>query len=120
MDIEQQIVWKGNIPNDAIFREMRDADLFFFTSISEDTSTVVLEAISNHLPVLCFDTCGMGYVINEKVGIKIPLSNPQKSEEDFAQQITYLYENPAMLQQLAGGCKERKRNSRGKTRLCKW
>lgn len=55
---------------------MANADLFFFTSVSEDTSTVVLEAVSCNLPVLCFDTCGMGYVINDKVGIKISLSNP--------------------------------------------
>ena len=107
LDIEQQVVWRGNIPNEAIFKEMCDADLFFFTSISEDTSTVVLEAISNHLPVLCFDTCGMGYVINEKVGMKIPLSNPHKSVEEFAQKITHLHDNPALLQQLAEGCKER-------------
>ena len=56
-----------------------DVDLFFFTSVSEDTSTVVLEAISSQLPILCFDTCGFGYVINEKVGIKIPLTNPKQS-----------------------------------------
>ena len=107
LDIEQQVVWKGNIPNEAIFKEMRNAVLFFFTSISEDTSTVVLEAISNHLPVLCFDTCGMGYVINEKVGMKIPLSNLHKSVEEFAQKITHLHDNPALLQQLVEGCKER-------------
>mgnify|MGYP000217128983 CR=1 FL=1 len=60
---------------------------FLFTSVSEDTSTVVLEAISCQLPVLCFDACGFGYVINEKVGIKIPFSTPEQSIKDFAEKL---------------------------------
>lgn len=86
---------------------MANADLFFFTSVSEDTSTVVLEAVSCNLPVLCFDTCGMGYVINDKVGIKISLSNPIQSVIDFAEKIDYLYTHRDYLQSLSEGCKER-------------
>ncbi len=37
---------------------MQESDLFFFTSIMDATSTVVMEAIQNRLPVVCFDTCG--------------------------------------------------------------
>ena len=35
----------------------------FFTSVSEGTSSVVLESISNHLPVFCFNTCGFGPIV---------------------------------------------------------
>lgn len=48
---------------------------------------VVLEAIANHLPVLCFDTCGQGDAVNECVGRKVPLSNPNQSVKDFAKEI---------------------------------
>lgn len=109
LGIEDKIVWKGNIENSKVKEEMRQSDVFFFTSVSEDTSTVVLEAVSCELPVLCFDTCGMGYVINESVGQKVPLTNPKQSADDFAERILYLYNNREYLQKLSEGCKQRQK-----------
>lgn len=109
LGIEDNVVWKGNIENSKVKEEMRQSDIFFFTSVSEDTSTVVLEAVSCELPVLCFDTCGMGYVINESVGQKVPLTNPRQSAYDFAEKINYLYNNREYLQKLSDGCKQRQK-----------
>lgn len=109
LGIEDNVVWKGNIENSKVKEEMRQSDIFFFTSVSEDTSTVVLEAVSCELPVLCFDTCGMGYVINESVGQKVPLTNPRQSADDFAEKINYLYNNREFLQKLSDGCKQRQK-----------
>lgn len=109
LGLDDNVVWKGNIENSKVKEEMRKSDIFFFTSVSEDTSTVVLEAVSCELPVLCFDTCGMGYVINESVGQKVPLTNPKQSAEDFAEKINYLYNNREFLQNLSDGCKQRQK-----------
>lgn len=109
LGIEDNVVWKGNIENSKVKEEMHKSDIFFFTSVSEDTSTVVLEAVSCGLPVLCFDTCGMGYVINESVGHKIPLTNPRQSADDFAEKINYLYNNREFLQKLSDSCKQRQK-----------
>ena len=109
LGIEDNVVWKGNIENSKVKEEMHKSDIFFFTSVSEDTSTVVLEAVSCGLPVLCFDTCGMGYVINESVGQKVPLTNPRQSADDFAEKINYLYNNREFLQKLSDGCKQRQK-----------
>lgn len=109
LGIEDNVVWKGNIENSKVKEEMRKSDIFFFTSVSEDTSTVVLEAVSCGLPVLCFDTCGMGYVINELVGQKVPLTNPRQSADEFAEKINYLYNNREYLQKLSDGCKQRQK-----------
>ena len=107
LNINAQISWHGNVPNYEIANAMKKALLFLFTSVSEDTSTVVLEAISSGLPVMCFDTCGMRYVINDKVGRKIPLTNPQHSVEDFAETINILEGNRAMLKQMSENCRQR-------------
>lgn len=109
LGIDDNVVWKGNIENSKVKEEMHKSDIFFFTSVSEDTSTVVLEAVSCGLPVLCFDTCGMGYVINESVGQKVPLTNPRQSADDFAEKINYLYNNREYLQKLSDGCKQRQK-----------
>lgn len=105
--LEQFVTWHGNQPNNIVIEAMKKAHIFLFTSISEDTSTVVLEAVSNQLPVVCFDTCGMGYVINEKVGQKITLSNPKQSINDFAKVLNELENNRNLLKGMAENCKER-------------
>lgn len=107
LGVSKLIRWKGNVDNSEVLREMQGADLFFFTSVSDDTSTVVMEAISNGLPVLCFDACGFGYVVNDTVGVKIPLSNPDQSVREFAEKIKYLYAHRDEVHRLSIGCKQR-------------
>lgn len=108
LHIEEFITWHGNQPNNIILQAMRNAHLFLFTSINEDTSTVVLEAISNQLPVVCFDTCGMGYVIDKSIGIKVPLSTPQQSINDFARVLNKLENNRHLLKKMSENCIEKR------------
>ncbi len=107
LGITEKLVWHGNQPNDVVMNAMRKAQVFFFTSVSEDTSTVVLEAVSNRLPVLCFDACGMAVVIDDKVGRKVALSNPAQSAADFAKQLNDLEHDRNLLKQLSENCKQR-------------
>ena len=107
LGISQQVIWHGNQKNDVVMEAMRKAQLFFFTSVNEDTSTVVLEAVSNRLPVVCFDACGMSAVIDDSVGRKIALSHPSQSAHDFARILNELEGNRALLKQLSENCKQR-------------
>ena len=107
LGITKKVVWHGNQPNDVVMNAMRKAQVFFFTSVSEDTSTVVLEAVSNRLPVLCFDACGMAAVIDDKVGRKVALSNPTQSATDFAKLLNDLEHDRNLLKQLSENCKQR-------------
>ena len=107
LGISDLVIWHGNQQNDVVMEAMRKAQLFFFTSVNEDTSTVVLEAVSNRLPVVCFDACGMSAVIDDSVGRKIALSHPSQSAHDFARILNELEENRALLKQLSENCKQR-------------
>ena len=102
-----KIQWMGNKPNSVVHEEMSSSHVFMFTSISEDTSTVVMEAISNTIPIVCFDTCGMGYVVTNDIGIKIPLTNPSQSVDDFAEALTTLYNDRELLMNMSHNCKQR-------------
>lgn len=104
--VDHLCIWHGRLPISEVMTLMRQSDAFLFTSISETTSTVVLEAIGNQLPVICFNACGMADVVNEKIGIKIPVTNPTKAANDFAQAVEYLYTHRDVLQQMAENCKE--------------
>lgn len=104
LGIEDMCIWHGNVPRDEVDRRMNDSDLLFFTSIVEATSTVVMEAISNNLPILCFDSCGHGEIVTEDIGRKIPVTNPEQSTESFAKEIENLYLNRSLLQQMSKNC----------------
>jgi len=107
LGITDQVVWHGNKSNHEVYESMRSSQIFLFTSVSEDTSTVVLEAVSNQLPVVCFDTCGMAAVINDTIGRKIALSNPTQSVADFASILNELEADRGLLKQLSLNCRQR-------------
>ncbi len=99
-DVADRVIFCGKVPNEYIKSMMRYADLFFFTSIMEATSTVVLEAISAGLPVLSFNTCGFGPLVKEFAGVTVELSDPSQAVADFAEKINYLYENRSELNKI--------------------
>ena len=101
LGIANQCVWHGIVSHQQIQNLMKQSDLFFFTSVAEGTPHVVLESIANRLPVLCFDCCGQGDSVSDEVGIKIKLSNPVQSAQDFSNKIRYLYENRSILKQMS-------------------
>lgn len=109
MGVDSMCRWYGVIKNDEVQKLMRKSDLLLFTSIMEGTPHVVLEAISNCLPVLCLDTCGQSASVNEHVGIKIALTSTTQSTIDFAKQIRMLYNNRKCLSDMSKACAERQK-----------
>jgi glycosyltransferase involved in cell wall biosynthesis len=99
--------WHGVVPNADVQAMMRESDLLLFTSIMEGTSHAVLEAISNDLPVLCFDAYGQSVAVNNSVGIKIPISSTKQSIQDFSREIFRLYSDRGLLQSMSQACKQR-------------
>lgn len=104
LNINDVCVWHGNVSHATVQNIMQKSDILFFTSIAEGTPHVVLEAINNCLPVVCFDCCGHGDSVNEEVGLKIKLSNPQQSIDEFAANIEYLYHNRDILLEKSKNC----------------
>ena len=106
-EIEDKIILHGLMSHSKVQNIMQKSDALFFTSVAEGTPHVVLEAVANGLPIVCFDTCGQGDVVSEDIGIKIPLSIPSQSIKDFAEKIEFLYNHPEELQRMSENCKKR-------------
>ena len=107
LDIEDKVVFYGQVNHEDINGLMQSSDVFLFTSIMDATSTVVVEALQNQLPVVCFDTCGFGTVVDETIGIKIPLSTPKQSVKDYANALRTLYNDRELLAEKSQNCRER-------------
>ena len=96
--------YHGMVSHNEVQHLMRTTDLFLFTSIMEGTPHVVLEAITNHLPVICLDTCGQGDCVTDEYGRKIPLSDPETSVNEMANTIREFYYDRQKLKQLSDNC----------------
>lgn len=107
LGLNNRLVWHGQVPHDEVEHLMRSSDLFFFTSVVEGTPSVIMECITNGLPILCFDTCGFGPLVDESIGEKIQLSNPEQSAREFADKIKYFYDHREILQQKSENCKDK-------------
>ena len=104
LGIMNRCVWHGAVSHDEVQALMRQSDVFLFTSVAEGTPHVVLEAICNNLPVVCFDTCGQGDVVDDAIGRKISLSTPRQSAREFASIINFLVHNRDVLSRLSSNC----------------
>lgn len=103
----QNIRWIRKIPHHEVFDIMRQSDLLIHTSLREATSSVIPEALSVGLPVICHDINGMGIAVNEHCGIKIPMVSPEASVRDFHFALKSLVLDRAYLGRLKKGALER-------------
>jgi glycosyltransferase involved in cell wall biosynthesis len=94
----------GKVPNVEIRERMQRADLFFFTSVDDATSTVVPEAIGAGLPVICHALLGFGDIVDENMGRKIPAVNPDESAKCFARVISELEADRKEVNRLSANC----------------
>lgn len=101
LNINLQVNWLGKVEHDMVSSLMKSCDLLLFTSISEATSTVVLEAVSVGLPVLSFNTCGFGPIVKDFAGVAIELSEPHQSVLNFALQLNYFHEHRNRLSEIS-------------------
>ncbi|RKY12515.1 MAG: hypothetical protein DRP65_00990 [Planctomycetota bacterium] len=108
LGINKNCTWHGWLPHrsDAVCI-MERADALVFPSLQEGFPTVVLEALSKGLAVICFDHCGMADAVNNNCGIKIPVTTPKQAIQGFAEAVEQLAANPDELKRLSAGALKR-------------
>lgn len=99
--------WYGWVERAKAMEIMQSCDLFCITSLSDLTSTVLLEALSYGLPVIALDHCGFSNVITDECGIKIPIHNKKQIVHDIAQAIDKLATDESLRQRMAQGAHHR-------------
>lgn len=91
------ITLKGKVSLDVVSEYMRNSDLLLHSSIKEASGTVLTEALSNKLPVMCHDSFGFTVFHSGKYVIKIPYITYNKSVYHFKKEISRLINNPSIL-----------------------
>ena len=101
------VIWHGKVDRKIALSVMQECDVFVQTSLSDATSTVLLEALSLGLPVIALNHLGFSNVINETCGMKIDVNNKKQIVRDFNKAIRELDRNRTLLSQLSSGAKKR-------------
>lgn len=101
------VVWHGWVLRSEAIKIMKDCHLFCITSLSDLTSTVILEALSYGLPVVTLDHCGFSNVITETSGIKIAINSKKQVVRDFSKVINELESDEGLRYKLAVGAQKR-------------
>jgi glycosyltransferase involved in cell wall biosynthesis len=92
-NLQSRVVIVPWMQHEDVLKEYAKADLFFFPSF-EGAGMVVVEALSNGLPVVCFDNSGPGEIVGDS-DLKIPLiGSYNQVVKNFSNLIiTYFYKS---------------------------
>jgi glycosyltransferase involved in cell wall biosynthesis len=98
--------WHGRLTRDRALTVMGAGHLFVITSLKDLTSTVLLEALSLGLPVICPDHCGFSDVVDSSCGYKLPVKSPEGLIQAYSE----------VFEKLAGGEQQRQKLANGALR----
>ncbi len=107
LNIYNKCEFKGQLPRNQAVRVMQSAHLFIITSLMELTSTVLLEALSNGLPVICPNHFGFTDVIDKECGMKIEMASMRHFKEELSKKIELIYYDEPYRRKLARGALKR-------------
>ncbi|MCU1261953.1 MAG: glycosyl transferase group 1 [Bryobacterales bacterium] len=107
LGIEDRCQFMGWLPRAEAAAQSEWADVFVFTSLRDTSGTVMIEAMSRGVPVICFDHQGARDIVTKKSGIKLPVTNPKDAVRRLAGALQTLAENRDLLNELSGGAAER-------------
>ena len=107
LGVSEQISWMGWLPFPQAQEQYDWADVLVFTSLRDTSGNVVLEALAAGVPVICLDHQGVGDIITEECGIKIPVTGPREVIVRLAEAIRTLAQDRPRWERLSAGALRR-------------
>lgn len=84
--------WLGQVSRETVLRRMQTAHTLVVTSVYDLTSSVVVEALANGLPVICPDHCGFKDAVTPECGIKVPAASKGELVRGLAEAVQLVFE----------------------------
>ena len=111
LQLEEKVRFVGAIPQDRLFQEMAEADVFLFPSLRDGGGSVVIEAMAMGKPVICLDTGGPAMHVDCKLGIKVTPSSVSQTVDDLEEGLKRLYLDPVLRRKLGEAAETYARNT---------
>lgn len=108
LGVDEAIEWRGWLPKADMPQLYSDFDVFFFPSLRDSGGFVVLEALQQGLPVVCFKLGGPGMLINDSCGKAVDADpNIEKTISDYAEAVLHVLSRGITDPHLSGNCRWR-------------
>ncbi len=91
--LEKVVNCVGRVPFSKVVEYYKKHDIFIFPSLRESFGVQLLEAMSYGLPIITMDHQGSKVFVPDNVGIKISVTNPEKSKKEMISAIQLLHTN---------------------------
>jgi len=91
----------GRIPYEKVKEYYSNHDIFFFTSLRDSNGMQVLEAMAYGLPVVTLQLHGQDLLVNEEVGLKASVNNPEQTVTELANAILLLHNDRVLLSKMS-------------------
>ena len=97
--INNNLNWLGKIEQNKVLKIFKNSDLLLFPSLRDSGGFVVLEALSQSLPVATLNIGGPGLMIDNDCGIKINVNKKNENEiiYELSTKINELIDNDSLI-----------------------
>ncbi len=107
LGVADHVIWTGRVGRDVAIARMSASHVMVVTSVYDLTSSVIIEALSVGLPVICPDHYGFRDAIDESCGLKVATASLADISRGIADALERLHDDDAGRQRLAGSAIER-------------
>lgn len=91
--LQDRVLFHGWMPYDEVQTMYKEADIFCLPSLRETTGTVVIEAMSNKLPVVALNQNGVKFLVENDAGILVNICDKERTIEGLANALKRLIED---------------------------
>lgn len=103
----ERVKFLGVVPYEKMKSIYEEGDVFVFPSLRETTGTVILEAMAQGLPVICFDQGGASSVITDSTGFLISGRTQEEYLRNYTQAMLKCISHPEKILEMGKQCVER-------------
>jgi len=97
LKLTNRVEFLGQVPSENMTALFQDSHALVFTSLRDSFGSVVLEAMSNGLPIVALNHQGIQAFVPEDASIKVPVRFPSQVIDDLARAFETLGTNPESL-----------------------
>jgi glycosyltransferase involved in cell wall biosynthesis len=105
LGVADRCTFLGRIPREDVEALYASHDIFTFPSFREPAGGVLYEAMRWGLPVITAARGGPDSIIDDRSGLRLPVTDPQTFAADLAQAIRKLDDDPALRLRLGRGAR---------------
>jgi glycosyltransferase involved in cell wall biosynthesis len=94
LGVTNRVEFLGRVPHETMAAFFQNCDAFVFTALRDSFGSVVLEAMSNGLPVIALNHQGIRAFVPDDASIKVSVESPEQVIRDLARAFEDFAENP--------------------------